>query len=1095
MSENYRPNRITSRKVWICIIIGLILLLMCLAITTGYFDPNQQIRPSFISFAKNLASALDNSSSIFDGLMDWLFEGIENLGRYLAEYVPWPPILTIILAFIAFCYSIFQILKAALKAIGKDDRAPFNWDLKSAAADKLGISKLFEKMSFPLSSSSAKGEQIAEDVSLKEMVGLLKKAECGPFLFLIDRLAPNDHFALFWNTVAVEIEKEGINSDRYYFQGDPRICYNDEQSDGVSLPDLAELHPDATVVLVGDGGMFIKKESVQLHQWLSLFEKWETRYILSPKNYFEWDKREKEFKLYFHILPAKVSSVQYLSHRPNATEASLEYDIDKHVKEHLIDYQEDEIDPDNTFVFFIPPILHWIQACSLYPSLHLDLTLEIGEQVFNEFNSTAPPDEQVPFSAPVILSVFELPWFREGLIPDAERAQLAIELKKDRPELSNGIRKFLEDFPCVPPPDESYPSYKHNEFTLINRWLNDDSKITKPERKEFKKKLNWMYWLGFWPDRFLFDIDGPHKRISKYVKPKPVRNFVFNFGLSGLGLTQHFINICWSIFSGLLLLFTYLLIIWLSRPTGEDICMPVTKTFSGDGVNPITVGFKGTAKQPVAAFIYGSRDGSTEFDLQGSNVIITDSEGTRNISSRNGSINTTLEHTDTLRFLIRDTLSITASDQFDISIMACLNDTVGYNVGCPPSTNPQWSTNYSVHPNPPVRHYWSYFGRHRFELLGDNYEYNGLTHVYQGVTPPNYSGDLNEDNCPVSRFAFILKDPGPNRFVVIDPWGRVIPGDTIPGEIIPGEGPPGEPPVSPPGEPPVSPPGEPPVGPPGDPGGRDTTTYIFDYIDESLIRFRPLDTITIHKDTLIQRDTLIRIIKEEDSLRIRDSINIIDVRVKPRMFISANIYQCYDDQEDVLVSAERIGSLRVSDNFDHELDLQMDESRAERFTFNYEYNVGSPFNLEFSLPENSPFNFTRSNSRNLTMINGKEPTIDLHVVDSSYIKSEVINLLAEFIVPCDVGNLLELKPEVADKFKVYYSNSRGQIEEIKHQRGNVCQNIRDVDFCNSQLQIEYEDKIIETVYLRNYEVLNAETKDASLDIQSQIISSSAIACL
>lgn len=1071
MSENYRPNRITSKKVWICVIAGLFLLLMCLAITSGYFDPNQEDRPSFVSFAKNLANSLDNSSGLLDGLKDWLFDGIGNLGQYLHDNVPWPPILLTIFAFIAFCYAIFQILKAVAQMIGKGDMAPFNWDLKSEVMNRLGVDQLFEKLNnFSSGPPSPKGEQIAEDTTLQEIVDLLKDAKSGPFLFLIDKLAPNDHFAIFWNTVAIEIEKKGINSDRYYFHGDPRLCYNEDHEEGIILENLAELHPDAVLIIIGDGNMLLQKSAVRLQPWSTQLEKWTSRYILSPKNYFEWDKREEELKQVFHALPAKLSSVQYLIHRPNQAGASFQYPVEQHAKEFIIDYQEDGIDHQNTFIYFEPPALDWIRACALYPSLHFDLTLEIGEKIFDAYNGQVPPEEQVPFNAVIILSVFELKWFREGLIPNYERSQLGAQLEKKEPKLSNAIRAFLAIFPWSPPPKDSYPGYKHEEFLWINQWLNRDHEVTKIERKEFKKQLNWIYFLGFWPDIFLFNFDGPHKRISKHIKWPSLRKFIFNFGISGLGLTQHFINICWSIFSGLFLLGTYLLIIWLSRPVGEDICMPVTKTFKSDGINPITVGFKGSKTKPVSAFIYGSGNGESAFSLKGSDVVVTNQDGTRRLNGNNGTLETTLGNTDTLRFLIRDSLSITTNHQFDLTIMACLNDSVGYNVGCPDNTDRTWNTSYTIHPNPPVRHFWSHLGQHRFQTLSNNYEYNGVTHIYRGTSPDIHQGELNNDDCPIAHFLFLLKDPGPNSLIVLRPPGERIPEPIIPGPTIPGDD-------------------------LIDSSSIDTTTVILEYIDKSILEYRPYDTVydTIYEDTLIIYERIRESIEIRDSIRIRDSINIIDTNVVPKMIISGNLIHCTENDVKNLVSAKRIPQIYVADGLNREV-LTIQDQNSRSFHFAYEANKDTTINLVFSLPDNSPFNFVSNNSKSIKMIDGASSDFELEVFDSTYATSKLVNLLGDFIVACDRGNLLELEKKVSENLNVFYINSRGQKIPINHQNGKVCQDINQVDYCNSMLQIEYDDKIVDKIYLREYEVRFAGTADAVIDLKSQFIKSTWIAC-
>jgi hypothetical protein len=511
----------------------------------------------------------------------------------------------------------------------------------------------------------------------------------GSLLFLIDRLSPGDHFAQFWAVICQALVNKNFPVKYYFYQGDPRICF-DQDGNCATIFDLIERHPQASLLMVGDGNTLMQSSHLAVNPWTSVLENWQKRILLTPKNYYSWNKREDILGKMFYLLPAKLSSLKYIEEV--TTVEKFEFSIDSHVDEHVIDYEEDIINEENLTKYFSntyskgeevekpEPVLDWIQSCAVPRKLDFQLSLELGKASFDRA-------EGADFNPEVILSVFQLPWFRQGIIPEQIRVLIAKKFEEESAKASEEIRKLLQmKIPQWKQPEGSEAAASLSETKQINEWKIKDPKPDKITRNQVRKELNRIYDQGLQPDGILEVTDGYHNRYSKYF-PSRLRPYIFNHGYSGLGLKRWLRNLINSLFAGLILFLVYCIILWLSRPImgpPEECppcdyrCIPITKMIGATQSCQKKITLTGTEDKPLLAHLNGVEgDCCLPLEIFGKNTELMIGNDTIGwLAGDSVPDLNEITHGETLRMWIKDRIEFTLSDSATLTCFIRVFDTL-----------------------------------------------------------------------------------------------------------------------------------------------------------------------------------------------------------------------------------------------------------------------------------------------------------------------------------------------------------------------------------------------------------------------------------
>ncbi len=272
------------------------------------------------------------------------------------------------------------------------------------------------------------------------------------YLLLIDRKTRSDHQARLFDALTDCLKEADIYFHRYYFDADPRSCLggDGDPTGPVSLRKLAARYQHHRLILLTDGAGLIEPLSDRAWHWCSQFHPWDQRIILTPTSREGWGPWEDSLRRNgFQLLPADDQGLRRLAtlFLPDKISQEDDHTPAEPLPESLVaepDLWHDSMPPD-------PEVLHemlsdlrwylrpagylWLCACAVYPKLDWHLTLFLGHNLTDAEGSDL-------FSRTTLAALAQLPWFRQGSLPDWLREILIGDLPK---ETESRTRRLLHD--------------------------------------------------------------------------------------------------------------------------------------------------------------------------------------------------------------------------------------------------------------------------------------------------------------------------------------------------------------------------------------------------------------------------------------------------------------------------------------------------------------------------------------------------------------------------------------------------------------------------------------------------------------------------
>jgi hypothetical protein len=310
------------------------------------------------------------------------------------------------------------------------------------------------------------------------------------YLVLVDRESPRDQQARLADELISLLEANDILVDRFEYRGDPRACLPYQRPGAargraVMLRELGQRYPDHRLILFTDGAGLIDPFRAEVAAWSRPLNLWAERAILTPEPARDWGPRETALLAEgFHVLPATPSGLAILIERlQNGVEPDTLMDgpLSDASSPGLTDPRRDAAAteaaagspsslwlapihpyPERLRVFprrwldrsppdpvevnrLVADLKHylgevgslWLAACAVYPSIHWEFTLKIGERL------RAPGGNSLLQTVP-LPALARLPWFRQGTMPNWLRDRLLDELTPaQQDEVSTTIKEIL----------------------------------------------------------------------------------------------------------------------------------------------------------------------------------------------------------------------------------------------------------------------------------------------------------------------------------------------------------------------------------------------------------------------------------------------------------------------------------------------------------------------------------------------------------------------------------------------------------------------------------------------------------------------------
>ena len=424
----------------------------------------------------------------------------------------------------------------AVAELRRADRAPYVWNPDPGAdpaADALAaaVQPLFTRLR-----GRAPDERLRLDLSASirstsrragRVIFAWRRRTLPPdYLFLIDRLAPNDHRARLFDGLYQAFRSAEVPVVRYFFDGDPRRCFNDAQPNGIALAELLHRHPGAQLFIVGEGEGLLALHTGRPAPWTALLDAWPRRALLTPRPLRAWGAAERQLAELLPLLPASPGGIAAaLDHFAAETPGDTR-DLPRQVRDAL----EQPFEFDHELLAdlgrqFDPAVVDWIAACALWPSLHWDLTLHLGRALSERLGV-----ELLRFDH--LRELTRLPWFTEGRLPDGARAALLDHLAARGLEtpLRTALGELLRQTPAPPDDSAAYDDYRMN-VVLNELFLRPDPATRRRLEREFERYLA----AGKKPDFVALRLlDRPATRLDVLVGDR-LKKYAFREGLPGLG--------------------------------------------------------------------------------------------------------------------------------------------------------------------------------------------------------------------------------------------------------------------------------------------------------------------------------------------------------------------------------------------------------------------------------------------------------------------------------------------------------------------------------------------------------------------------------
>ena len=458
--------------------------------------------------------------------------------------------LLILLGFLAWAIARWDQYRRA-KAVAelqRLDRAPYLWNPETgtdasaylsadaqALLTRLRGRSLDERLRLDLPASVLASIRAAGRIQLR-----YRRQTLPPnFLLLIDRHDAQDHRARLFDALYQVFLRAEAPITRYFYDGDPRLCFNEAHPGGIALSELLHRHAGAQLLLVGDGQGLLSTLSGRVAPWTNLLQAWPRRALLQTRPLGQWARREKELQALLPLLPASPAGLGAAIDLFNSEDpTTLNPEVLKGIPDAL---QQPfafahELIPDLQR-HFAQPHIDWIAACALWPTLHWDLTLYLGKVLADRGtgdmgqNDTGAGQARSLLDFAGIRELTRLPWFVEGRMPDAVRSILLEYLQARRLEqpLRLALRTLLEQAPPPPAEATAYDEYRMN-LILNELFLQPDATKKRALEREFVRYLA----AGKKPDFVALKLLNRPQTPLDVLGDDHLKKYAFRKGLPGL---------------------------------------------------------------------------------------------------------------------------------------------------------------------------------------------------------------------------------------------------------------------------------------------------------------------------------------------------------------------------------------------------------------------------------------------------------------------------------------------------------------------------------------------------------------------------------
>jgi CHASE2 domain-containing sensor protein len=357
------------------------------------------------------------------------------------------------------------------------------------------------------------------------------------YLVFIDRTTFKDHHSHFIDALVNQLIAQGVFVTRYYFDGDPRHCYpeNDELPP-LLLTELSDHYPTHRLLIFSDGKGFTDPITGDIVPWIEQFSAWTQKTFFTLEQPEQWGVQEKLLAAAnFLVMPANENGLTTLAEQIKAEQwqPDTPYPKTKNFTAfpaYFNDFSQWWLErhaPDRAKVTELLKQVHdflgnegyyWFSACAVYPELRWQLTVYLG------YNLKATDGNQL-LTNDRLAKLARLPWFRYGYMPNWLRNQLIKDLPLPQENkiraaletlLDEGSKKPISDFPL------EIADLPKSIFSALKQWLSSKWKEQAP-----KNSLRDYVFLSFMENRLSVKAPKIARMLISKISLQPFFNLIY----------------------------------------------------------------------------------------------------------------------------------------------------------------------------------------------------------------------------------------------------------------------------------------------------------------------------------------------------------------------------------------------------------------------------------------------------------------------------------------------------------------------------------------------------------------------------------------
>jgi hypothetical protein len=265
------------------------------------------------------------------------------------------------------------------------------------------------------------------------------------YLILIEAKTATDQEARRLEALHQRLVDAGVTTQRYYYFDTPALLHEDYGLAPKAIEEVAATHSDMRLIVLGEGRGFLKPLSSEPQPWTLALAVWPQRAMLTPKAIEDWGTTEYAIarELEMPLGRATIEGIMALAEllglekgrdRPLFRSYGFTGGFDLSPLPSVIRLRpyywltsknpgEDEWKGLHEALrrYLDPQGITWLAALAVYPALQWDLTIYIGRHLKDSRGIEL-------YAEPRLAALTQLPWLREGHMPDWLRQRFMREV-------------------------------------------------------------------------------------------------------------------------------------------------------------------------------------------------------------------------------------------------------------------------------------------------------------------------------------------------------------------------------------------------------------------------------------------------------------------------------------------------------------------------------------------------------------------------------------------------------------------------------------------------------------------------------------------